>query len=736
MHLPTRRELAYFFFSQNFSDGLRTTLALVLPAVAGAQLGQLAAGITASTGAVCLSVTDTPGPWQHRRNGLLAALGLVLVVAALTGALAEHRLALGLIIVGLSFGLTMLLVWGARAGAVGSAALLALALTLAHPPADGAELLRHTAFLGAGGAWYLLLALLQKQVQPYRAAQQALGECLHAVAGFLRLKADFYDPATDLDAAFRGLVAQQVVVNEKQEAARDQLFRSRQIVSESTAAGRRLVLAFAEAVDLYEHITAGYYDYAALHAAFGPSGVLADFQALILALASDLDGLGSHVVANRPYAGAPPDRAPALAALQARLAAVPAPNPAFGLGLNGRVLLRVLVSLRDMSRRVQSLRDYFDEALAARLTPDPARVAGHAQFVAHQELQWRAFGQNLTLGSAVFRHAVRMAVAAGLAFGLAELLWHGQHNYWILMTVILMLKPGFSLTRERNVQRILGTLGGGALGAAVLWAVSGADARFVILLVFMVVAYTFSRTKYLVTVVFLTAYLLIMFSFFGLSYLGVIRERVADTVLGCLLALGTARLLFPRWESEQLPDLLRATLQANLAYLRQLADRLAGRPVPLTTYRLLRKDVYVASANLAAAFQRMLSEPRRTQRHPAEVHEFVVLNHILSANISALSATLADAPAGRAAGSAAPGGPPESHRALLGAQVALGRGLARLGAPASPETAASPAMSAAETRPPVAPAETAAPDRALAEQLAFLQKVSADLDKVTEELTA
>ncbi len=730
MHLPTRRELAYFFFSQNFSDGLRTTLALVLPAVAGAQLGELAAGITASTGAVCLSVTDTPGPWQHRRNGLLAALGLVLAVAALTGALAEHRLALGLSLVGLSFGLTMLLVWGARAGAVGSAALLALALTLAHPPADWTELLHHTAFLGAGGAWYLLLALLQKQVQPYRAAQQALGECLHAVAGFLRLKAAFYDPATDLDADFRRLVAQQVVVNEKQEAARDQLFRSRQIVSESTAAGRRLVLAFTEAVDLYEHITAGYYDYAALRAAFGPSGVLADFQALILTLASDLDGLGSHVVANRPYVGRPPDRAPALAALQARLAAVPAPDPA--LGTSPRVLLRVLVSLRDMSRRVQSLRDYFDEALAARLTPDPARVASHAQFVAHQELQWRAFGQNLTLGSAVFRHAVRMAVAAGLAFGLAELLWHGQHNYWILMTVILMLKPGFSLTRERNVQRILGTLGGGALGAAVLWAVSGTDARFAILLVFMVIAYTFSRTKYLVTVVFLTAYLLIMFSFFGLSYLGVIRERVADTVLGCLLALGTARLLFPRWESEQLPDLLRATLRANLAYLRQLADRLAGQPVPPTTYRLLRKDVYVASANLAAAFQRMLSEPRRTQRHPAEVHEFVVLNHILSANISALSATLVDAPAGSSAPSPAPL-PPDSHRALLSAQAALSRGLARLGAPASPETAAPSATAPPETR---ALTETAAPDRALAEQLAFLQKVSADLDKVTEELAA
>jgi uncharacterized membrane protein YccC len=82
-----------------------------------------------------------------------------------------------------------------------------------------------------------------------------------------------------------------------------------------------------------------------------------------------------------------------------------------------------------------------------------------------------------------------------------------------------------------------------------------------------------------------------------------------------------------------------ATLQANLAYLRQLADRLAGRPQTPTAYKLTRKQVYVASANLAAAFQRMISEPKSKQRRPTEVHEFVVLNHILSSNIASVTAS-------------------------------------------------------------------------------------------------
>jgi uncharacterized membrane protein (TIGR01666 family) len=713
----SRRDLSYFFFSQHFSDGLRTTLAILLPALVGAQWGDFAAGITISTGAVCVSATDGPGPAKHKRNGMLAGLGLVFAVSILTALAAPHRWLLGLEIVSLAFALTMLLVWGARAGSVGSAALLAMVLMLAHPPALN-QVLPHALLLLLGGSWYLVLALLQQQLQPYRPAQQALGECLHAMAGFLQLKATFYQESTDLEDDYRRLVAQQVTVNEKQEAVREVLFRSRQLVNESTSTSRRLVLTFVEAVDLYEHITAGYYDYAALRRDVGHTGLLADIAALISRLATDLDYLGSAVQANRAYGSPAPDRTAEWSRLQARIAA----TPAEAAGGSPRVLLKILVNLRDLIRRIANLRRYFDESQLEEAAPEPNRAATHLQFVARQELHFSAFTQNLTLSSSVFRHAIRMAVACAVAFVLAESLWHGQHNYWVLMTVTIMLKPGFSLTRQRNIERIIGTLVGGVLGALILRLIDSDDVRFAILVVFMVIAYSFQRTKYIVTVIFLTAYLLIMFTFLGSGYLGIIEERVTDTLLGCAIAFSAGYLLFPRWESDQLRDLLAATLRANLAYLRQLADRLAGREVTATAYRLLRKDVYVASANLAAAFQRMLSEPKSKRRHPTEIHQFVVLNHILSSNIAALTATLQD--------TTTPNPPPspESRRALTSAQAALTRSLTRLAPSTTPEEGAP--LPEVRSEVPAAPA-----DRPLLEQLSFLQKISADLGKVTEVLT-
>jgi uncharacterized membrane protein YccC len=57
----------------------------------------------------------------------------------------------------------------------------------------------------------------------------------------------------------------------------------------------------------------------------------------------------------------------------------------------------------------------------------------------------------------------------------------------------------------------------------------------------------------------------------------------------------------------------------------------------LTNYKVARKEVYVASANLASLFQRMFSEPKSKQIMIKELHQFTALNHHLSSYIATLS---------------------------------------------------------------------------------------------------
>ncbi|GAA3922473.1 FUSC family membrane protein [Hymenobacter algoricola] len=712
----TSRSVQYFFSSQDFSDGLRITLSILIPSVLLAQLGHLEMGVTLSTGAVCVSVVDTPGPVQHKRNGMLYAALAIFLVALLTGFVRGSLVLMGLEVVGLSFGFTMLLVYGNRASQLGTAALLIMILMMDRPLAPG-QVLPYAGLVLAGGLWYLAVALLFYQVRPYRPAQQALGQCIHAISQFLDIKAEFYSAGTNLDDDYRRLVAQQVVVSEKQDAVREVLFKSRQVLKESTNLSRRMVLTFVDTVDLYEHITATYYDYAALRARYGSSGVLAEVATLIRQLALELDGIGLAIQANRPYRSQA-DLAGALERLKEHTDAVAARHPE----VSSLVLKKILVNLRNLTQRVRDILNYFDTET---LAPARGGAAEYNQFVSHQDYDLKVLRDNLTFNSSVFRHAVRMTLACLAGYIVSKFFPYGHHGYWILMTITYMLKPAFSLTKQRNYQRLLGTVVGGFVGVAILYFVPGQTAQFGLMVLLMVVAYSFQRIDYIVTVIALTPFILILFSFLGLGYVDVIEERVVDTGIGCLIAFGAGYLLFPRWERDQLRDLMQAVLRANVSYLQKLADSLAGTPIPETDYRLTRKTVYVSSANLAAAFQRMLSEPKSKQRNSPQVHQFVVLNHILSSNIATItSAILAKN---------RPTYPTEGMRAVKQAMAVLSRSQKKL-APPMPGT---PAETAALLDPvQLKKADLSADDRLLLEQLEFIQKVSTDIGRVTEAAVA
>lgn len=704
------RSLRYFFSSQDFSDGLRTTLAVLVPGVLLGWINELEVGLTMSLGALCMNLIDTPGPVVHKRNGMLAGLVLLPFVALLTGVTSSYWWLLGLEIGVLSFGLTMFLVYGNRAGQVGTAGLLLMILMMDRS-FTFPQLLHYTAIVTAGAAWYMAVSLLTYQIRPYRPAQQALGECIRAVAGFLRLKAEFYRTGTSLDDDYRRLVAQQVTVSEKQDAVRELLFKTRQTVKESTGTGRRLVLTFVDVMDLYEHITITYYDYTSLRTRFGASGVLEEVAEMIEQLALELENIGFAIQANHSYR-ARINLTGALEQLKTRIDALEDPRqPGHTL-----VLKKILVNLRNLTQRLQDILAYFDGN-----APAPAnRELEFGRFVSHQSFDVGELRDQLTLSSGIFRHAIRMMVASLVGYAVAKLLLPGHHSYWILMTILYMLKPAFSLTKQRNVQRVLGTLVGGLIGGLVLWLVPSRTVLVVLLGLFMLTAFSFSRRNYIVAVIFTTPFILILFSFLGLHYLQVVEERVLDTVTGCLIAFATSYVLFPRWESDQLQDYMKQVLRANLRYLHTLTETLTGSPVAVVDYKLARKEVYVSSANLAAAFQRMMSEPRGKQHRPSEVHEFVVLNHILSSNVSSITAGLLST-------DQRPGVPGTLLRPVRQAQQALHRSLRRLD-PAEPEAAGGTPDASRRPEPP------AATDAQLTEQLDFIQKVSSDIGKVTEEV--
>ena len=78
-------------------------------------------------------------------------------------------------------------------------------------------------------------------------------------------------------------------------------------------------------------------------------------------------------------------------------------------------------------------------------------------------------------------------------------------------------------------------------------------------------------------------------------------------------------------------------LEANKNYFKDVTSFFTGQPVPVNTYKLSRKQAYVALANISDALNRMIAEPKSKQKNAAEYHELVVLNYMMSTHIATLA---------------------------------------------------------------------------------------------------
>lgn len=629
MNYRHTQQVKSFFYGQYFASGLRITLGILLPSLLLGGLDKLETGLMVSLGALYVSITDHPGPIKHRKNGMVYANLFIFLTALLTGLIYQHAWLLSIEILLLCFIFGMFANYGARASAIGTAALLMMISSMHLNTVTNNFII--TALLSlCGGLWYMFLSLSLNQIRPYRHAQQVLGECILEVADYLQMKADFYHSKTPVETLYKKLVIQQITVNQQQNDVRQLLFTTRKRVKETMKSGRLLIMIFINIIDLFEQTMSTHLDYSEIRERYSSYNILPAFRNLIYKLALALDNLGYALINNERPAPLV-DLNEDLHNLKSTLDALEEKN------ISVLVLKKALINARNLSRLIEHIYNYFRADQLPFLSK--TEEADLTKFVSHQDFDWHIFKNNLTLKSGVFRHSLRLALT-GLTGYLIALFLNTHHSYWILIAVLVILKPDFGLTKERNYGRVVGTIGGGLIGAVIILLLKDDTARLILMVIFMVLAFSFNRTKYVVSVLFSTAFILILFSFiYRTSNLEVTLERVLYTLIGSALAFMSSYFIFPHWESAQIKPYLSAILKANLTYFQKIISRFGEQPVSIIDFKLARKDMYVQTAHLGAAFQRILNEPKSKQESTAYLNEFVVMNHMLSSYLASLSST-------------------------------------------------------------------------------------------------
>lgn len=623
------RDTHDFLLSNYFAEGLRITFGVLCPSLIMAHFGQLQIGITLSLGALCVSIVDAPGPIHHRKNAMMITIVLLFLVSVIIGLTNKSIWFTGTLVFILSFIFSMLYLYGSRASSIGTSVLLIMVLSI-DDIRPWKEVINYSTLILAGGIWYALLSYIIYRLRPYRLAQQILSESIHEVAKFMYVKARFYEKGTNFDDNYTELLKLQIDVSHKQEEVREVLFKTRAFLRESTPYSRFLLVVFTDMVDLFEQVMSTYYNYRNLHRQFDSFGILEQYQKIIILIANHLEDV-SFVLKSNNKPSPTDDLKNEIQHLHQKIDEIE--NSQLHDELNISALRNIAENIENITSRLNTIRGYFHKKDYSKLKSENIDVT---KFINSQEVSFKLFLDNLSLSSSTFRHSARVAIVMLIGFVVSKHL-NFTHSYWTLLTILVISKPGFSLTKERNYQRIIGTVVGALMGGIILYYVKDKNVLFVILLLFMIASYSFQRLNYVVSVLFMTPFILIIFDFLGIGAIALAKERIYNTLIGSAIALSASYSLFPNWEFENLKESMLEMLKSNRNYLNEIRKMYFENRFDDTSYKLARKDVYVSSSNLASMFQRMFTEPKSKQLYIKELHQFTVLNHLLSSYIASLN---------------------------------------------------------------------------------------------------
>ena len=558
-------EIKKFLYSQYFYGGLRIAVGVSLPAVLCLIVfHNRELGFTIATGALGACVVDMPGPLKYKHNEMLACTVIGFLSALATGLATVNPVALWCTVVPLTFVLSLIVVYGNRWPQISFATLFMMIMTL-EDHFTPLQALVNASWILLGGLWYTYWSTFVSRWMMHRIEQQALAESVFACADYLLARAAFYDLDNDLDECYRNLVDKQIAAVERQDAARDIVLRNLPKLKRGKLEPRRAMLfnLFINTVDLHELFVGAHTDYSMVRNTFGGSDLLVFYRDLIRKAAGDLEEIGLAVLQNH----APHKRVNAKAELRAiefeielmRKQDLPAQNPEAYSAVSAN-FRRIWSATRLIDRMYRSLSSN-PSATETELRIDQALN----RFVSSRRVPFGQIFSNLTMASPSFRHALRVTIAVAVGFWLGRLL-PLTNAYWIVMTTVIILKPGYSLTKQRNGQRIVGTLIGCAASIALIIFVKEPHILMVAMFASMVMSYSLLLFNYTASVVFTSSYVLLLFHLLAPGSMRIIGERAIDTVVGCAIAIAASH-LFPYWEYRLMGKLVNNMINATRQYL-------------------------------------------------------------------------------------------------------------------------------------------------------------------------
>ncbi|MEH1807047.1 FUSC family protein, partial [Nostoc sp.] len=581
------------------SNGLRAAFAFGVPMLIGQLINQRESGLLVGLMAHFVNLANVGGPYQIKAKAMVQAT-LGIAVSVFVGTLVAQVPVLAVVLTllwGLASGFASL--YGNAGANVGLVVGISFITTIAQPGNLEVALVRSLLCLIAGG-WAMLLSLVMWPFRPYDPIRIALADCFSAIANYIH--------------AFVGKVATTeniLEIRKALETARTALGTlrigqsSRSWVNEPFLLliqdGDRLlglVIALTELLETHFQ-QQQYHTVQQL-----VDDALAEISVILQAIAK--------VISRKPASidlGNLKRISEALKEQESlqRKAIAGSETDYTTLVAFTNLVLTLKKLIEQLQYTAQTAKSLADRSKMSQRDIDRLLL-----FEEEQRSPLSLLKENLTLDSAIFRHALRIGVSLTVGVILYSVT-NLPMGYWVTLTIILVLKPNLGATFKRFFQRVGGTILGAVLAAILLATITSKPVLDIIILLTVFFGVSLIGFNYGYSVIFFSIFVLLIIDIGHPISWQLAGFRVLNTLIGAGLAFASHYFLWPNWERDRLPSQLATALRESHKYFWDVMAVYQGTKEPDSSIISQRRQTGLAIGNAQASFQGLLREPKMHQ---------------------------------------------------------------------------------------------------------------------------
>lgn len=624
-------KLRKFFKSADFFKSMILIVAVLIPIQLSKYILETPAiGFAMALGVFFNSLTNIAGSARHRTYGMLFSIGLTFLATLAMGYAASNLWFLLPVLGVLTFMISYLSIYGFRASLVALSGMFALVISFGNEYVH-MSVFQYAALIGLGGLWYAVLASLFNFLNPKLYVEELLSEVMDLTSIYLKIRGELLIDSTKRVALSQKLFDLQATLTDKHETLRNIIFTRRKNSGFSNKM-RRELLVFIELVDLLELAVATPIDYEEMDRIFNEkSEEILLFARFINQLAVQLSKIAKAIERSEKVVSNPE-----VMRLLKEIDKVVNDSSDTNNGNRHKEHELLLISLFEyhtaQNKKLKSIERVLNTmSVKNSLTLESRK---DTPFLTAPDYGVHKLKSNFTFQSSIFRHSLRLSITMVVGFLIGEL-FAFQNPYWILITLLVIMRPSYGLTKKRVKQRVIGTLIGAVFSLGMVYLTQDTFVFGIIAIVSLAIALSFVQLNYKTFAVFITIHIVSVYALYNPDVLHAIQFRIIDTLVGAVLATLSNLFLFPAWEYMMVDDLIFDAIKAKEVYLNEIYNKYRDKEPTTVAYKLSRKKAFLAMGELNTAFQRMTQEPKSRQKHFNDLYKIVVLTNTFLSSLAA-----------------------------------------------------------------------------------------------------